>query len=85
MKIRRHSGNAGEFVILNSSDVINAYAEYMQRYHTLLDAAFEYATDREFFILANWYDSTKDKEREKATRMAIRILTRHVNKSHDKV
>lgn len=80
MKIRRHTGSAGEFVVLNSTDVINAYGEYMKRYHALLDTAFEYCTDREFFTLANLYDSTKDKERDRATRMAIRIITRHINK-----
>lgn len=79
VKIRRHVGKAGEMFILNNNDVSLARAEYMQRYHRLLDAASEHAEEHEIIFLANRYDASNDKERDKATRLAIRILTRAIN------
>lgn len=78
IKIRRHTGKAAEFFMLNNNEVCIAHAEYMQRYHALLDKAYEHAEDEELLFLANRYDATSDNERSRATRLALKILTRAI-------
>jgi hypothetical protein len=83
IKIRRHKGNGEcittEAFIANDTKESIEEAAYIQRYHALLDAAYTAANRWEIGILDNYYDSDCSKERNVATQMAIRILTRVIN------
>lgn len=77
---KRWHKTRSENYIMNNSDVINARGVYMQKYQDILDAAFFYCDEEECKFLYKRYEAETDKERDEAIRLAIRILTKSIDK-----
>jgi hypothetical protein len=62
--------------VINSHEVTQAYAQYIQRYQDLLDKAAAHTTSDEILEqLAFYYDTDSEIERIEAITLAIQILT----------